>query len=82
MTEPVVLPADPTPDPDAVLRSEFDRILALRKMSDQERCQLCLDELNVIYRRWQCVPVVESKIENNIVVVFPGIRAVQLESRN
>jgi len=59
--------------------TNLDQLLSLARMTDQERCQACAQELQLIYRKWHCEPMVLSSIVNGLVTVTPGIRALPIQ---
>lgn len=60
--------------------TNFDQLLGLARMTDQERCQACAQELQLIYRKWHCEPMVLSAVANGgLVTVTPGIRALPIQ---
>jgi hypothetical protein len=56
--------------------TELDRLIALARMSDNARIQACANELQAVYAKWQCHPVVLSQVTNGVVTVQPGLQAL------
>lgn len=56
--------------------AEIDRLFALAQMPDNARIQACANELQAVYARWQCQPVVLSQVVNGVVTVQPGLQAL------
>lgn len=64
---------------DTTDQPRIDHLLGLARMTDQERCHACAQELQLIYRKWHCEPMVLSSIANGLVTVTPGIRALPIQ---
>lgn len=56
--------------------TELDRLIALAQMPENARIQACGAELQAVYAKWQCQPVVLSQVTNGVVTVQPGLQAL------
>ena len=62
--------------PHPPLPTELDRLITLAQMPENARIQACGAELQAVYAKWQCQPIVLSQVTNGVVTVQPGIQAL------